>query len=177
MAGSPEPGLARLGRLTDEEARAAFLRCCGSTRWADAMVAGRPYADVAALLAAAERAWAATGADDRLEAFRHHPRIGDRKALEARFASTRSWAAGEQGGVAGADAAVLDALEQGNQAYEARFGHVFLVCASGRTAAEMLDLLRQRLHNAPETELQVASAEQAKITRLRLEKLLREVTG
>lgn len=175
MAGSPEEGLARLNALPADEARIAFLSCCGSIRWAEAMAAGRPYADPASLLLAADRAWAGTRAGDWLEAFRHHPRIGDRKALEARFAGTRSWSAGEQGGVATADASVLDALAEGNQAYEARFGHVFLVCASGKAAGEMLDLLRRRLHNAPEAELQVAAAEQAKITRLRLEKLLGEV--
>jgi len=176
MAGSPEPGLARLNAAPRAEARAEFLRCCGSARWAEAMVSGRPYADAPALLAAAEGAWSATGPEDWLEAFRHHPRIGDRAGLEARFAGTRAWSAGEQGGVATADTRVLDALHEGNRAYETRFGHVFLVCATGKSAAEMLDLLRRRLHNAPADELRVAAAEQAKITRLRLEKLLREAS-
>jgi 2-oxo-4-hydroxy-4-carboxy-5-ureidoimidazoline decarboxylase len=177
MAGSSEPGLARLNALPRDEARAALLRCCGCAGWAEAMLAGRPYADAPAVLAAAERAWAATGPQEWLEAFQHHPRIGDRAALEARFAGTRSWSAGEQSGVAAADPALLDALHEGNEAYEARFGHVFLVCATGRSAAEMLELLRRRLHNAAADELRVAAAEQAKITRLRLERLLQEVAG
>jgi 2-oxo-4-hydroxy-4-carboxy-5-ureidoimidazoline decarboxylase len=174
MAGSTEAGLARLNALPDEAARDAFLRCCGCERWAGAMVSGRPYPDARALRDAADAAWAATGPAEWLEAFRHHPRIGDRAALAARFAATRSWSAGEQGGVADAGDAVLDALHAGNLAYEARFGHVFLVCATGKSAGELLDLLRRRLHNAPDEELRVAAAEQARITRLRLEKLLQE---
>lgn len=175
MAVSSE-GLARLNGLPAGEARAAFLRCCGSTRWAESMLAGRPYADVAALFAAALSAWARTSSEDRLEAFRHHPRIGDRAALEARFAGTRSWSAAEQGRVAAASPEVLAALEAGNGLYESRFGHVFLVCATGKTAAEMLELLQQRLCNDPETERRIAAEEQARITRLRLERLVEEVS-
>ena len=175
MDGSSD-GLARLNALPAGEARPAFLRCCGSTRWAEAMVEGRPYADAAALFAAADHAWGQTGGADWLEAFRHHPRIGDRGALQARFAGTRAWSAGEQGGVAAASAEVLDALAEGNRAYEARFGHVFLVCAAGKTAAEMLALLQGRLRNDPETERGVAAQEQARITRLRLGKLVQELS-
>ena len=175
MAASSEAGLRRLNTLPDGEARAALLRCCGSARWAETMTAGRPYADDDALLAAADRTWKELGPDDWREAFAHHPRIGDRAALEARFAATRGWSAGEQGGVATAGTEVLDALAEGNRAYEARFGHVFLVCATGRTADEMLAFLRERLPNPPEVELRVAAAEQAKIMRLRLAKLLQEV--
>lgn len=177
MAGSPEVGVARFNAMPEDEARAALLRCCGSARWAVAMLATRPYRDAAQLFQAADAAWGASEAADWLEAFRHHPRIGDRSALETRFASTRAWSSDEQGGVAAAASDVLDALADENSAYEARFGHVFLVCASGKTAPEMLDLLRQRLKNAPETELRVAAAEQAKITRLRLDRLLQEVTA
>jgi 2-oxo-4-hydroxy-4-carboxy-5-ureidoimidazoline decarboxylase len=174
MAASTEAGLARLNTLPAGEARAALLRCCGSLRWAEAMMAGRPYAKDADLIAAADRAWSLLAPDDWREAFAHHPRIGDGAALAERFAATRAWSAGEQGGVATAGADVIDALAEGNRAYEARFRHVFLVCATGKSAEEMLTLLRQRLPNPPEVELRVAAAEQGKIMRLRLAKLLQE---
>lgn len=177
MGASPDAGLVRLNALPAGEARAALLRCCGSSRWAEAMAAARPYPSGEALLAAADRVFSQLGRDDWLEAFAHHPRIGDRDALQARFASTRAWSTREQAGVATAEADVLDTLAHGNRAYEARFGHVFLVCATGKSAGEMLALLRARLPNAPDAELRVAAGEQAKITRLRLEKLLQEVSG
>ncbi len=135
-------------------------------------MAGRPYADRTALHAAAERCWGALSPAGWREAFAHHPRIGE--AAGPRGSATAAWAGAEQAGATGADAATLAALAEGNRAYEARFGHVFLVCATGRGAAEMLALLRARLANEPAAELRVAAAEQAKITRLRLEKLLEE---
>lgn len=155
--------LARLNGLSAGAAQEAFLRCCGSTRWARTMSEGRPYADENALFEAARRAGQALGRGDWLEAFAAHPRIGDK---------ARGWAAGEQAGAAGAADAVLDALAEGNAAYEARFGHIFIVCATGKTAGEMLELLRSRLPNDPADEWKVAAAEQAKITRLRVEKLI-----
>ncbi|HEY6547382.1 MAG TPA: 2-oxo-4-hydroxy-4-carboxy-5-ureidoimidazoline decarboxylase [Vicinamibacteria bacterium] len=164
--------LRRLNELTAEEALAELLRCCGSTRWASAMTARRPYADAEVLQAAAEDAWWALGDGDWLQAFAHHPKIGDRQALRARFASTAAWAADEQKGAAVAGDDVLQALEDGNRAYEARFGYIFIVCATGKTAPEMLALLQERLTNAPRDEIRKAAREQAKITRLRLERLL-----
>jgi 2-oxo-4-hydroxy-4-carboxy-5-ureidoimidazoline decarboxylase len=178
--------LSRLEALPEREALAAFLRCCGSRRWAEAMLRGRPYRDERALFAAAERAAEPLARADWLEAFSHHPRIGDRAALAARFRATASesppdlrgqaagWSAGEQAGVAAAGADVLDALVEGNRAYEERFGHIFIVCATGKSASEMLALLRERLANDPERELAAAAAEQRKITALRLKKLLEE---
>jgi 2-oxo-4-hydroxy-4-carboxy-5-ureidoimidazoline decarboxylase len=167
-------GLERIDTLPAPEALAAFRRCCGSRRWAEAMAQGRPYGDEPTLLAAAERAFGPLSREDWLEAFAHHPRIGDRDALAARFPATAGWSAAEQGGVSAAGADVLDALLEGNRAYEARFGHVFIVCATGKSAAEMLELLRERLSNAPEAELAIAGAEQRKITAIRLKKLLVE---
>jgi 2-oxo-4-hydroxy-4-carboxy-5-ureidoimidazoline decarboxylase len=167
-------GLPRLDALGEAAATAAFLRCCGARHWAEAMARGRPYASEAALLAAAEHAFAPLTRADWLEAFSHHPRIGDRAALEARFPTTAGWSQAEQGGVSGAGADVLDGLLQGNRAYEARFGHVFIVCATGRTAAEMLALLEERLPNDPAAELEIAAEEQRKITAIRLKKLLAE---
>ena len=174
----------RLDALDEPAAVAAFLRCCGARRWAEAMARGRPYADEPALLAAAERAFAPLARADWLEAFSHHPRIGDRASLAARFPTTPSewpadfrgqaagWSEAEQGGVSGAAEDVLDGLLSGNREYEARFGHIFIVCATGKSAPEMLALLRERLANDAEAELEIAAAEQRKITAIRLRKLL-----
>lgn len=155
------------GGATDE-----LLRCCGCARWAAAVAAARPFRDKKALLAASDAAWAATGEADWREAFSHHPRIGGKDALREKFAATRAWAKGEQSGAAAADDAVLDALASGNAAYEKRFGHIFIVCATGKTAAEMLDLLKSRLPHDAGTELRLAAGEQNKITKIRLEKLI-----
>jgi allantoinase len=166
-------GLDRLNAGAEADARAAFLRCCGSRAWAERMAALRPFAGEDDLLHAAGVAWDALAPADRLEAFAAHPKIGDLEALRARFGfpSTASWAAGEQAGVSGASEATLRALAEGNRAYEARFGHIFLICATGKTADEMLAQLRRRLDNDPGDEFAVASAEQAQITRIRLGKL------
>jgi 2-oxo-4-hydroxy-4-carboxy-5-ureidoimidazoline decarboxylase len=135
-------------------------------------VAQRPFADADALFSAAETVWSSLSPDDWREAFRHHPRIGDKEALRERFQATRDWAASEQAGALGASESVLDALAAGNRDYEERFGYIFIVCATGKSADEMLALLRSRLAHAAEDEIRVAAAEQARITRLRLEKLL-----
>jgi 2-oxo-4-hydroxy-4-carboxy-5-ureidoimidazoline decarboxylase len=163
--------LDRLHAWGTPEARAAFLRCCGATRWAEQMTARRPFRDETELITVAEQVWEGLGRTDWLEAFAAHPKIGDLESLRTKFARTGPWAAREQAGVVGASAAVLQALAAGNAAYEAKFGYIFLVCATGKTAEEMLALLQQRLSNDPKQEFQIAAAEQMKITRLRLEKL------
>jgi allantoicase len=156
--------------LSESDARDAFLRCCGSTRWADRMARARPFVHRGALLTEARRLWHTASKDDWLEAFAHHLRIGDRnpEQLRARFAKTADLSEKEQAGVEGASATVLDALRDGNLAYEQRFGHVFLVCATGLTAAQMLAMLRERIRNAPERELREAAEQQARITAIRL---------
>lgn len=156
--------LAALNALPAPEARAEFERCCGSRRWTDAMLNGRPYADKATLQKAAEAFWRALGREDFLEAFAHHPRIG--------ASAAQGWAKGEQSGVLGAAAGTMQALAEGNREYERRFGHIYLICATGKSAAEMLTILERRLRNEPDAELAEAAGEQAKITALRLEKLL-----
>lgn len=176
--GEADPLVRRLNTLPDPEARAAFARCCGAKRWVDGMVAGRPYASRTHLHGHARHVWWHLGDGDWLEAFEHHPRIGaDPEALRAKFGATADWSAGEQAGVAGASDDVIEALAEGNRSYEARFGHIFIVCASGLTAAEMLGRLKARFDNAPEAELRIAAGEQAKITALRLEKLADEGAG
>ena len=161
-----------LNRLDAAAASTELSRCCGCSRWVQAMVRARPFRDLASVYVAANAAWAGASEKDWLEAFSHHPRIGGKDALRAKFAATASWAQGEQASVAAADDAVLDALARGNADYEAKFGFIFIVCATGKSAREMLDLLRARLPNARDRELRLAADEQAKITRLRLEKLL-----
>jgi allantoinase len=164
-------GLDRLNGFDLDSARSELLRCCGAVRWAEQMAGLRPFADVGQLLDAAELVWRGLTPSDRLEAFAAHPKIGDVDALRAKFASTASWTSREQAGVAGASDTILRALAEGNRAYEARFGHIFIVCATGKTAVEMLGLLRGRIGNDPETEFSIASDEQARITRLRLRNL------
>ena len=161
-----------LSALPADEARAALSRCCGARGWVEALLALRPFDSERALLNAAAQAWSKLGRDDYLEAFSHHPQIGaDRAELARRFARTAQLSAAEQAGVAQADAATLDALAEANRTYLERFGYIFIVCATGKTAEQMLSLLRERLPNDPDTELRIAAAEQAKITALRLQKL------
>ncbi|HXF94472.1 MAG TPA: 2-oxo-4-hydroxy-4-carboxy-5-ureidoimidazoline decarboxylase [Gemmatimonadales bacterium] len=153
-----------LNALGPDAARVALGRCCGSRRWVEAMLAAGPFPDDDAVFGAAERAWWALGPDDWREAFAQHPRIGEPEGAGA-------WERAEQAGVAGATGETRRALARGNREYERRFGHVFLVCAAGRSAHQLLTELRRRLAHDPADELRVAAAEQAKITRLRLEKL------
>jgi 2-oxo-4-hydroxy-4-carboxy-5-ureidoimidazoline decarboxylase len=157
----------------DPAARAEALgTCCGAAAWVATLNEQFPFASAEALYEAAERTWHHLGEADWREAFTHHPKIGDVNALRQKFASTATWAAGEQGAVRQASQATLEALAAGNDAYEQKFGYIFIVCATGKSAAEMLALLQARLPHEPAHEIHVAMSEQARITRLRLEKLL-----
>lgn len=155
--------------LSRADAQKQLLRACGASSWASAVTEQRPYATVEELLESARRAWLGMKRSDILEAFSHHPRIGaDIEMLRQKFSQTAELSEGEQAGVARASEETLEALRDGNLAYEARYGHIFIVCATGKSAEEMLGLLRARMDNSPERELQIAAAEQAKITELRL---------
>ncbi|HEX8129249.1 MAG TPA: 2-oxo-4-hydroxy-4-carboxy-5-ureidoimidazoline decarboxylase [Pyrinomonadaceae bacterium] len=165
-------GLKRLNSANAAEAEAELLKCCGSTEWARALAARRPFGDMPELLAAADEVWWSLSERDWLEAFASHPRIGGRKAARAQHAQAEGWSEREQSGARDAAQATLDELAAANRAYEARFGYIYIVCATGKTAEEMLALLHARLSNEADTELRNAAAEQQKITRLRLEKLL-----
>jgi len=158
------PELEVLNKLSPDEATKELLKCCGSQRWAEKMVMFRPFPDEQSLLAAADKMWQSLTSIDWLEAFRAHPRIGD--------ATKSKWTADEQAGVTGADEKVLATLRTLNGEYEKKFGYLFLVCATGKTAAEMVDLLKARMTNESNVELSVAMREQAKITKLRLKKWL-----
>lgn len=153
-------------------AREHLARCCGSRRWVEAMLRQRPFRDAAHLYRCASDCWRKLAREDWLEAFSHHPRIGELDSAPALDTTQRAWAQGEQSGAAEADGGVRAALARGNREYEAKFGYVFLVCATGRTGAQMLAWLEERLRNDADTEIAIAAAEQEKITRLRLEKLL-----
>jgi 2-oxo-4-hydroxy-4-carboxy-5-ureidoimidazoline decarboxylase len=157
-------GIERLNRLAASELRDALHRCCGSDAWVERMMDARPFEGPRALFDAADRIWGSLEPRDWLQAFAAHPRIGDRTAA--------GWSAGEQKRALAGDGDILTELADSQRGYEVRFGHIFIVCATGKTAAEMLSMLRARLGNDPETELQTAAEEQRKITRLRLEKLL-----
>lgn len=146
--------------------QSALSECCASERWTEQMLAGCPYASTEALLDASERAFDALAADDWLEAFAAHARIGEPKPGDRRGSS-------EQAGAARADPGTLEALKRANAEYEERFGHVFLIRAAGRSAQELLAALRERMHNPPEVELQNAARQQREITRLRLLNLTR----
>lgn len=161
-----------LNGLPLEEAQAEFMRCCGSSRWAEAMARARPFKNESSVYSEAGWLWSQTGPEDWREAISHHPRIGDVSKLRERFKATGSWSEQEQKGVEGAGEQVLHDLAEGNREYEQRFGFIFLICATGKSAQEILEQLRERMNNPPALELRIAAGEQAQITRLRLEKLL-----
>jgi 2-oxo-4-hydroxy-4-carboxy-5-ureidoimidazoline decarboxylase len=164
--------LARLNALPVAEAAEHLRACCGSSRWVEAMLAGRPFPSVDHLLAAADDAWRSTGPQDWDEAFAHHPRIGERQTAAPVSATAGAWSAGEQATAAAAGAAVRATLAEANSAYEQRFGRIYLVCAAGRSAEELLADIAARMKNDPEREREVAVEEQRKITRRRLETLI-----
>jgi len=154
-----------------EEAVTMLRKCCGSERWVKGMVEQLPFRSQEELLEKAQAVWATCQEEDWLEAFRHHPKIGDIESLKAKFASTSDWAGKEQGGVQGASDEVIQKLVKGNSDYESKFGFIFIVCATGKGANEMLEILTSRMGNSREQELRNAAAEQMKITVIRLNKL------
>lgn len=163
--------IANFNTLARADAVACITQCCAAHRWVAALVDGRPYHDLAALLDAAATHWRTMRENDLLEAFSAHPQIGNVDTLRAQYANTKTLAAGEQAGVNEASEATLQALALRNQAYLDTFGFIFIVCATGKSAQAMLTLLTQRLTNSRSQELQHAAIEQHKITVLRLHKL------
>ena len=161
-----------LNELPRPDAEAEFLKCCGSTRWARAMTAARPFATEPEVFARADDISSSLEDADWLEAFRAHPKIGEQKAAAVQSHQEQKWSAQEQSGVAEASAGTIAQLAERNREYEDRFGFIFIVCASGKSPDEMLAILNSRIDNDPRSELRIASEEQRKITRLRLEKLL-----
>ena len=150
----------------------ALMDCCGSRSWAEQMAERRPFTDESELFAAADKTWFDLTEKDWLEAFRHHPPIGGKRAKAKQSAAASRWSAKEQSAAQAASREMLDALAAENQRYAKKFGYVFLICATGKSIADVLASLRRRMPNDPQTELGTAAEEQRKITRLRLEKLL-----
>ncbi|CAN5534624.1 2-oxo-4-hydroxy-4-carboxy-5-ureidoimidazoline decarboxylase [soil metagenome] len=165
--------LHELNLLPVEELWETLFRCCGSTAWVNKMMGFFPMDDLVEMLEDAEEQWYTCKEADWREAFTHHPKIGDMDALKEKFASTAQWAEGEQAAVNVATEETLVALQQANKNYEEKFGYIFIVCATGKSAQEMLEILNERLANTPETEIAIAMDEQNKITLLRLQKLLK----
>lgn len=163
--------LDELNRLPKSEAADLFRSCCGASQWVNLMVKGRPYKTVDSVLAAADTAWKAIGPEAWREAFSHHPRIGQTKGGAAQTDLAKKFSVSEQAKVRLASSSIHDQMSLVNTAYEATFGYIYITSATGKSAAELLGLARRRLRNDPETELGVASAEQQKITALRLRKL------
>jgi 2-oxo-4-hydroxy-4-carboxy-5-ureidoimidazoline decarboxylase len=164
--------IANLNALPTAAACEVFRGCCGAERWLQLMEKARPFVDMLELHATADEAFDQLSSDDWLAAFACHPQIGDLNSLRMKFAGNKVWSHGEQQGVNVSDEATLAALAAGNIAYSERFGYIFIVCASGKSAAEMLELLTARLENEPQLELSIAAAEQRKITHIRIDKLL-----
>lgn len=164
--------LAALNSLPLPQLKEALRQCCGAAAWVTRMSERFPVKDTAALFDAAGNIWQTCTEADWKEAFSHHPRIGDLASLKQKYAATAQWAAGEQAAVQQASESILEELATGNRQYLEKFGYIFIVCATGKSAAEMLHLLKERLPHTPEEEIRVAMAEQEKITKIRLEKLL-----
>jgi 2-oxo-4-hydroxy-4-carboxy-5-ureidoimidazoline decarboxylase len=160
-------------KADEETAMLAMLACCGAKPWASAMVALRPIESVIELSDAADKVWATMTEDDWLEAFACHPRIGERQTA-AKQVKTAAWSQQEQSPVAAADANVLAELAAGNARYEEKFGFTHIVCATGKTADEMLAILKRRLANDRAAELREAAEQQRQITQIRLGKWLIE---
>jgi len=164
--------LTRLNQLPSQVAEAEFLKCCGSMNWARRMSDTRPFADLNHLTKEADRIWRSLTDDDWLEAFRAHPKIGEKKAEATQSARAQGWSAQEQSESQKTTEATKVALAQGNREYEERFGFIFIIFASGKSGEEILRALRARLVNERHDELRVAAEEQLKITQLRLQKLI-----
>lgn len=165
--------LVEFNKLEEEQMRDELLKCCGSVRWANLMLQSYPFISLNEMKKKATMIWyEQCTEEDWLEAFSHHPKIGDVKSLQEKFSSTKEWAGNEQSGVQSASENVIEELAKGNKKYEDKFGFIFIVCATGKSAEEMLQLLKQRLPNNYEDEIKIAMEEQNKITHIRLEKLL-----
>lgn len=165
-------GLERLNALSEKEAEAELLKCCGSALWARRMAAERPFHDLQELLAKADAVWWALDAEDWLEAFSRHPKIGEKESARAQAEAAQQWSEQEQAGTNAADEETRLTLAAANREYERKFGYIYIICATGKTADQMLSILQERLQNNADKEIRVAAEEQRRITHLRVQKLL-----
>jgi len=164
--------LNELNNLSGDRVKSVFTKCCGSTGWVSQMIMNVPFSNQDDLFEMAENIWFELSETDWLEAFTHHPKIGDIQSLEKKFAETRDWAGKEQSSVKSASRETIKRLAHFNEDYERKFGFIFIVCATGKSANEMLKLLESRRDNNYEKEIRIAMKEQHKITSIRLNKLL-----
>lgn len=156
--------------MNERDATHALMQCCTSSVWVAKMVESRPYRDLDSLFEAANQHWIGLAEQDYLEAFDGHPKIGDVNSLMKKYANTKALAAGEQSGMDAADQETIALLAQGNRDYQQKFGFIFIVCATGKSAAQMNEMLQARLGNDRDTELRNAAEEQRKIFHIRLTK-------
>ena len=166
--------LDNLNCQSKEQATHTFMQCCTSAAWVERMVDARPFTDEHQLKDVANIVWQGLSHNDFLQAFEGHPKIGNVNSLRAKYANTKELAGNEQGLVKEANEDVLEVLSQGNSDYQAKFGFIFIVCATGKSAKEMSDLLQARLPNTKEQEFINAAEEQRKIYQLRIDKALAE---
>lgn len=166
--------LNRLNTLPVADAEQEFHKCCGCAEWATRLTAARPFESVHQLAETADRLWWMLEPGQWLEAFHSHPKIGEKKAAATVSADAQKWSENEQSGISNSAQETIDELARLNQEYEQKFGYIFIICASGKSSEEMLNQLRSRLQNEPDEELRIAATEQAKITQLRLGKLIDE---
>ena len=166
------PVLAQWNGLEERDAAQEILPCCGSRQWAQTLARLRPFHDTANLLEGSDEVWAQLDPRDWDEAFASHPRIGEKKAPAGATAKSGEWSSQEQSGVERASEDVQERLRRGNEEYQRRFGRIYIVCATGKSAEEMLAILRRRLENDDTTELREAAEQQRQISRLRLRKWL-----
>lgn len=166
--------LHELNTLSKQQLIQELTKCCGSSAWVNKMLPFFPADDLVELLEDAEEQWFKCSEEDWKEAFAQHPKIGDFESLQNKFASTAQWASGEQAGVNNASQQTIEALAEANKKYEVKFGYIFIVCATGKSAEEMLGILNERLLNDPKDEIEIAADEQNTITKLRIEKLLED---
>lgn len=172
--GRERAGMKYLRAMPEPELEAALRACCGSTSWIRAMMGERPFDSFDEMKARAGLIWNALKGSDFDEAFKAHPRIGEKKAEAHQSVTANTWSKNEQSKVDAASEAVRAELREINKAYEEKFGRIYIVCATGKTAEEMLAIAKERMGNSPDVELKRAAEEQRKITELRLEKMVRE---
>jgi allantoicase len=167
--------LEEMNALSTEDAESELLKCCGSTLWARRMNEARPFNDLRELLASADSIWWALDKEDWLEAFSRHPKIGEKESELAQARAAREWSEQEQSGIDAGCEETRRELAAANREYERKFGYIYIICATGKTADEMLAILKERLQNEPAKEIRVAAEEQRRITHLRLRKILEAV--
>ncbi len=172
MSTNLQTNLPRLNSLSAAEVQTELLKCCGSQEWARLMIAALPFSNFDELSEKADQIWWSLDPNDWLEAFHSHPKIGEKKAAASTSEQSRRWSEAEQAGVSDGAAETLQSLAGLNNEYEQKFGYIFIVCATGKSSEEMLQILRARFQNSSADELRTAAAEQAKITQLRLKKLI-----